>query len=75
MEAFKKFDKNGDGTAEREEIITAVQEICHVGRTEAVTVLHVSFNKKPLIYVTTREFHQNCYQTLAYCSYTELLSL
>ena len=68
MEAFKKFDVNGDGTAEREEILAVVQETCKVNRDQAMCVLHVSMTKS-LIFKSTHQFHQNCCQCLAYCSY------
>ena len=42
LTAFKKFDTNGDGTAERSEILGVLEEVCGFKHDEAVDILHVS---------------------------------
>ena len=40
--AFKQFDTNGDGTAERTEILGVLESVCGFNHDEAVAILHVS---------------------------------
>ena len=68
MEAFKKFDVNGDGTAEREEILAVVQEHCKVNRDQAMCVLHVSMTKK-FYFQIHPTVPSKLLSILAYCGY------
>lgn len=48
MEAFKRFDLNGDGTADRKEIIQVLEEQCHMDHQTAVSTLHTFLTEQNL---------------------------